>query len=221
MVDFTVAIPTYNGEKRLPEVLDRLRSQINTENLSWEVIVVDNNSSDQTVKVIREYQANWPKAYPLKYYFEAEQGSAFARQRAIKEAKSELIGFLDDDNIPDVSWVAAAYAFGQAHPNAGAYGSQIHGEFEVEPPSNFRRIVGFLAVTERGAKPLLYKPQNKVLPPSAGLVVRKQVWCDNAPSHPVFKGRVGESHGKDIAASEPGEDLEILLHIHRNDATAR
>jgi hypothetical protein len=43
------------------------------------------------------------------------------------------VGFLDDDNIPAPNWVAAAYAFAQEHPAAGAYGSRIHGDFEVTP----------------------------------------------------------------------------------------
>ena len=67
-VDFTVAIPTYNGEKRLPEVLERLRNscqhalrQAQRQPYRWEVIVVDNNSTDNTAKVVRSYQANWPK----------------------------------------------------------------------------------------------------------------------------------------------------------------
>ncbi|MEM6400967.1 MAG: glycosyltransferase, partial [Cyanobacteria bacterium P01_D01_bin.116] len=39
-INFTVAIPTYNGASRLPEVLQRLQNQLHTENISWEIIVV-------------------------------------------------------------------------------------------------------------------------------------------------------------------------------------
>lgn len=204
-VDFTVAIPTYNGESRLPEVLERLRSQLHTEHLGWEVIVVDNNSTDNTAKVVQEYQANWSGQHLLRYAFEPQQGAAFARQRAIEEASSDLIGFLDDDNLPASDWVAAAYAFGQEHPDAGAYGSQIHGVFEVTPPQNFHRIAPFLAITERGPNPLQYKPNKKLLPPSAGLVVRKQAWLD-IPTQMVLRGRVS---GNMLT----GEDLEMLSHI--------
>ncbi len=211
--EFTVAIPTYNGEHRLPELLERLRSQVNTDHFRWEILLVDNNSTDQTADVIRTFQADWPDRYPIRYVFEGRQGSAYARQRAVQEAESELIGFLDDDNIPAQDWVAAAYAFAHTHPRAGAYASQIHGDFEVEPPQNFRRIAGFLAITERGPQPLLYDPGKKLLPPSAGLVVRKSVWSRYAPQTFTLKGRVGESQGQAIAVSEPGEDLELLLHI--------
>lgn len=54
-VDFTVAIRTYNAEKRLPEVLDRLLVQIKTEGLGWEVLIVDHNSTDRTAADVAEY----------------------------------------------------------------------------------------------------------------------------------------------------------------------
>ncbi len=215
-VDFTVAIPTYNGEKRLPEVLERLQNscknalrQAKTQPYSWEVIVVDNNSTDNTAKVVHSYQANWPKQYPLKYCFEPKQGAAYARNRAFKEAKGSLVGFLDDDNLPTADWITAAWLFAQEHPAAGAYGSQIHGDFEVTPPKNFERIAPFLAITERGSQPLRYKPSKKILPPSAGLVVRKQAWLNSCPSHLVLTGRT-------CGSMLTGEDLEMISHIQAN-----
>jgi glycosyltransferase involved in cell wall biosynthesis len=207
MVDFTVAIPTYNGELRLPEVLECLRSQINTEHFSWEIIVVDNNSRDQTAQVVQQYQTEFP--HPIQYCLELQQGAAFARKHAIQKAKSDLIGFLDDDNLPEPNWVAAAYAFAQSHPQAGAYGSQIHGSFEVEPPPQFDRLLPFLAITERGSLPLCYEPSKKLLPPSAGLVLRKQVWLAYVPTHVILSGRVEGS-------MLTGEDLEMLSYIQRS-----
>jgi len=205
-IDFTIAIPTYNGETRLPEVLERLRNQLNTEHFSWEIIVVDNNSTDNTAAVVKTYQASWQNPYPLKYCFEAQQGVAYARQRAIEEARGSLIGFLDDDNYPSATWVQAAYTFGQQHPKAGAYGSQVHGDFEVEPPENFEKIASFLAITERGTQAHQYKPSMKMLPPGAGLVVRKQAWCQTVPKRLVLNHKGREA----LLASE---DLEAVLHI--------
>lgn len=208
MVDLTVTIPTYNGANRLPKVLERLRSQINTENFSWEIIIVDNNSKDNTEQVVREYQENWPEAYPLKYVFEAEQGSAFARNRAVEEARGSLLGFLDDDNLPESDWVAAAYEFGKEHPKVGAYGSQIRGRFEVEPPKNFRRIAGFLAITEHGTVAHRYEARRKMLPPGAGLVVRTEIWRNHVPKRLVLNNK-----GKQAGLAS--EDLEALLYIQK------
>jgi len=65
-LDFTVAIPTYNGESRLPELLERLKNQLHTENLSWEIIVVDNNSTDNTAKIVQAYQKKLAMSLPFK-----------------------------------------------------------------------------------------------------------------------------------------------------------
>lgn len=208
MVDFTVAIPTYNGATRLPKVLERLRSQIQTEQFSWEILVVDNNSNDRTAEVIQEVQKNWPQTYPLRYIFEAEPGAAFARNRAVEAARGNLIGFLDDDNLPDADWVAAAYEFGQTHPRAGAYGSQIHGKFEGELPKDFKKIAVYLAIIERGSTASRYESQQKILPPAAGLVVRKQAWCDNVPKR-LFLNHTSRDAG--LAS----EDLEAVLYIQK------
>lgn len=207
-IDFTIAIPTYNGESRLPELLDRLRNQINTDHFTWEIIVVDNNSKDNTTKVVQNFQAFWQHPYQLKYSFEPQQGAAYARKRAVAEAKGKLIGFLDDDNYPQPNWVAKAYHFAQKYPQAGAIASQIHPNWEVEPPTNFKRIAPFLAITERGNLPLLYEPSKKMLPPSAGLVVRKQAWLESMPEKPILTGRVS---GNTLT----GEDTEMLSYIQK------
>ncbi|WP_254567707.1 hormogonium polysaccharide biosynthesis glycosyltransferase HpsE [Oscillatoria sp. HE19RPO] len=207
-IAFTIAIPTYNGGTRLPQLLDCLRSQIRTEQFTWEIVVIDNNSQDNTAEVIRQYQTDWPSAYPLHYYFEPQQGLAFARQRAIDEAQGIWVGFLDDDNLPAPDWVAEAYNFAQSYPKAGAFGGQIHGRFETPPPENFHRIQSFLAIRERGSKPHLYQPQHLSLPPGAGLVVRKQAWCENVPRRLQLIGRV---NGSTLA----GEDFETLLYLHQ------
>ncbi|NEO99699.1 MAG: glycosyltransferase family 2 protein [Symploca sp. SIO2E9] len=205
-VDFSVVIPTYNGASHLPELLEQLRSQVCPENLSWEVIVVDNNSTDDTAQVVRDYQAKWLSDSPLKYVLEKQQGAAFARQRGIEEARGKLVGCLDDDNLPTPNWVAAACAFAQAHPQAGAYGSQIHGKFEVKPPEYIKSIGTYLAIIERGSKPRLYEPEKKMLPPGAGLVLRKQAWEQEVPKS-LFLNHQGRGAG--LAS----EDLEVVLHI--------
>lgn len=208
MTQLTVAIPTYNGADRLPEVLDRLRRQAETESIHWEVLVVDNNSSDGTVAVVQQFQKNWPPDVSLRWVVETQQGAAFARKRAISESQSDLVGFLDDDNIPELAWVAEAVRFSQEYPKAGAYGSQIHARFEVDPPPNFNRIKPYFAITELGESPRLYHANNNLLPPSAGLVVRRDVWQKFVPEHCLLNGRVDGS-------MLTGEDLEALSHIQR------
>lgn len=209
VLDLTVAIPTYNGEPRLAMVLDRLRSQTQLDAIRWEIIVCDNGSTDGTADLVRRYQKDWPSEFPLHYRFAAEQGAAFARQYAVESAAGKLIAFLDDDNLPASDWVVQAYRFAQSHPQAGAFGSQIHGQFETELPPELQEIRCFLAVIERGQQPHLYEPAKKILPPAAGLVVQKEAWMSSVPPR-LFLNNKGKEAG--LAS----EDLEAILHIQKS-----
>lgn len=207
-MNFTVAICCFNSEKRLPEVLECLELQHVERSLEWEVIVVDNNSTDETKNIIHWYQNKWTTTLGLRYCFEFQQGLAFARQRAIEEARSPLVGFLDDDNLPQNNWVQEAYYFAQKYPRAGAYGSQIDALFESIPPTGFEKISYFLAITPKQDQPFCYKFERKMLPPGAGLVVRRQVWLDYVPKKLFLSGRVGQS-------TLASEDLEALIYLQR------
>ena len=210
MIDLTVAICTYNGETRLPHVLDRLLSQTQTDRFSWEVIIIDNNSCDRTAQIVQQYQQIWPEAYPIRYYFEAQQGLAFARRLAIKRARGGLVGFLDDDNLPSANWAATAYSFGQLHPKAGAYGSQIQAEYEVKPPENFEQIACFLGAIDRGQEPFRYDLLKRWLfPAGAGLAIRKQAWLESVAENPILTGVAGTS------LSAKGEDIETLSYLRK------
>ncbi|MBD2665437.1 glycosyl transferase, family 2 [Richelia sinica FACHB-800] len=204
-LDITVAIPTYNGEKRLPQVLDHLLNQTGIEHFKWEIIVIDNNSSDNTSNIVSVYQEKNQEQPIISYYVEHQQGVGFARLRAVREAKGNLVAFLDDDNLPDPNWLFAAYEFGLKYPTAGAWGGQIHANFEVNPPENFAKIQAFLAIREHGNKPYIFDADNLRLPPGAALVVRKQVWCEHVPKQPTLSG-----------ALPGGDDYEALLHIHKS-----
>jgi len=210
MLDLTVVICTYNGASRLANVLDRLLAQEKTENLTWEIIVVDNNSTDTTADIIREYQDRSSEIVPLKSCFEPRQGLAYARRLAIREAEGELIGFLDDDNYPTSNWVAAACRFGKEHPEAGGYGGRIFGKYDEQPPKNFERIAGFLAVSDRGLKAFRYDLLDRWLfPAGAGMVVRRRAWLECVPNCPKLSGVSGQS------LSNKGEDIETLSYLRK------
>ncbi|MEL6603461.1 MAG: hormogonium polysaccharide biosynthesis glycosyltransferase HpsE [Cyanobacteria bacterium J06614_10] len=209
-LDITVAIPTFNGAARLPQLLGQLKRQTHTESIQWEIIVCDNGSTDDTAAVVEQFQSTWPiPSVPLHYCFAAEQGAAFARQHAVESARGKLIAFLDDDNIPASDWVAQAHTFAKTHPKAGAFGSQIHGKFESELPAELENIKCFLAIIERGEQAHRYEPANKILPPAAGLIVRREAWLKAVPKR-LFLNNKGKSAG--LAS----EDLEAILHIQKS-----
>lgn len=210
-VDFTVAIRTYNGAKRLPEVLDRLQQQIGTENLVWEVLVVDNNSQDETAAVVAAYAHQWRSDSQLRYVFEPRQGMSYARECGIWNAASDLIGFLDDDNLPEDDWVAQAYYFGQTHPQVGAYGSNVFPKFDETPPADFEQIKIYLAITDRGPAPYCYpRTYPRLVPIGAGCVIRKQAWVECVPEKRRLRGRADQKRKVSAGASE---DMEVMFNI--------
>ncbi|MEO0538212.1 MAG: hormogonium polysaccharide biosynthesis glycosyltransferase HpsE [Cyanobacteria bacterium P01_A01_bin.123] len=207
MADFIVVICTYNGEQRLPAVIERLQSQAGTTDFTWQVVVIDNNSQDGTAAVVQRYQRQWPDF--IRYEFEPRQGLAYARRRAMEVIDSAWVGFLDDDTFPDCHWVQAAYDFAREHPQVGAFGSRIRGQFEVTPPPNFQRIAACLAIIDRGDRPFQYAPTRGVLPAGAGMVIRADVWRQYVPEVPVLSGVCGTS------LATKGEDVESLSYIRK------
>jgi len=208
MFDFTVVIPTYNGADKLPQLLSKLRSQTNTDHFTWSILIVDNNSSDDTAAVVQRHQAAWNQPWPLEYTFESQQGAAFARQKGIRLAQSEIIGCIDDDNLPEPSWVANAYGFAQDHPGAGAFGGRVQGSIQGEIPENFSEIESVLALRNRGDKPEQYRPDVLDLPPAAAVVIRKSAWMAHVPAHPLLGGR-GQG------SMMQGDDYEPLLYMYK------
>ncbi|MEM0981635.1 MAG: hormogonium polysaccharide biosynthesis glycosyltransferase HpsE [Cyanobacteria bacterium P01_H01_bin.58] len=208
LLDITVAIPTYNGASRLPQVLERLKAQTSAADIRWEILVVDNNSQDNTAEAVQQHQTQWPSAIPLRYCFESRQGAAFARQLAIREAQGALVGFLDDDNLPEPNWVAEAVAFSRQYPKAGAFSGRIYGAYETEPPEGFEKIKAFLAIRDHGPQVMSFAPLDLRLPPAASLIVRKQAWLESVPKEPTLTGKLP---GLFIQ----GDDYEPMIYLHK------
>lgn len=210
MIDFTVAIRTYNGETRLPALLDSLKVQKNLEAIRWEVVIVDNNSQDQTAQVIQSYERDWPEGFPLRYFFEPRQGAAIARKRALEESQGEWVGFLDDDNIPASDWVYTAYQFGQTHAKVGAYGGRIHADFEIPPPKNFHRIALYLAIVDHGDAAFCYdRHPQRLLPPGASIVIKRSAWLESVPKTLRLLGPTAQN------LKSKGEDIELFSYLQQ------
>lgn len=98
---FSVIIPTYNRAGDLQGTLGSLAGL--TPNGDWELIVVDNNSSDDTREVVTEAA----KAFPveLRYIFEPEQGRSAALNAGIRDARGEIIAVTDDDVRIETDWL--------------------------------------------------------------------------------------------------------------------
>ena len=210
-MDISVAICTYNGASRIPEVLDHLKAQVGMTERTWEVLVIDNNSKDETAKVVKQYQGAWIDGVPLRYIFEGQQGKSNAIKKAIEEARGDWVAFLDDDNLPDPQWVTNAVAFAENHPRAGAFGGQVHGLFDVEPPKTFGLVKSLFAINER-VETYCYNTGGRLEfgAPGAGLVVRRRAWLEAVPPSGLQrKGPTGDHRGT------LGEEFELQWRLHQ------
>src|ERR1700722_8506374 len=87
----SVVIPTYNRAATVPRAIESVLAQTVTD---LEVIVVDDGSSDDTGKVLREMFGD-----RIRYYSQANQGASVARNKGVEEARGEWIAFLDSDDL--------------------------------------------------------------------------------------------------------------------------
>ena len=99
----TTILCTYNRCQSLARALDSLAVSILPETIDWEVLVVDNNSSDQTEAVVRDFRRRYPGRF--RYLFERQQGKSYALNAGIREACGDILAFVDDDVTVESMWL--------------------------------------------------------------------------------------------------------------------
>lgn len=99
----TVILCTYNRSARLRTALTSVAGLVLPESVEWEVLVVDNNSSDETRAVIEEFSKTYPGRF--RYLFEAKPGKSNALNAGIREATGDILAFTDDDVTFDSMWL--------------------------------------------------------------------------------------------------------------------
>ena len=122
MIDISVILCTYNGRRRLRPTLEHLALQ--KTNLQWELILVDNASTDGTAEYV---QSQWDELHPsapLRIITERQPGLAYARTAGVKACRSKYIIFCDDDNWLREDYLQTAYELMEQMPNVGVLGGQ-------------------------------------------------------------------------------------------------
>lgn len=100
-IRLSIVIPTKNREKMLTMLLDSIISQ-NVNQETYEVLVIDNGSTDSTKEVSLKYQKNIKN---LRYFYDARPGLHVGRNKGVLESRGEVIGYLDDDTILFPNWI--------------------------------------------------------------------------------------------------------------------
>ena len=167
------------------------------EDLSWEIIIVDNNSQDNTRDVVEDFRIN--SGLNVVYAFEGKQGLSYARNSGIKEAKGEIIVFTDDDVIVDKHWLVNMIgAFEET--DAVCVGGKILPIWEKSPPKWLKKeLYGYLALQDLGDKHVR--------------MAEPEIWGANfAVKSSVFQkyGYFNTAIGRTPAKLYGGEDTEFI-----------
>jgi glycosyltransferase involved in cell wall biosynthesis len=202
-LDCSVVIATYNRAHLLIDTLRSLCAQEVPRTLGWEIVVVDNNSSDATKEMVRRFGET--SSVPVRYEFEPRLGQSFARNSGIAAAKGAVILFTDDDILPDPDWVSTTL---RALTTAGldGAGGRVLPRWEAEVPrwlSGHPDLLPWLAVIEEDKPCMLAYP---LLP------TRRIVGASMAFRRGVFEecGRFDTGLGHRGCRLYGGEEVEFI-----------
>lgn len=174
-IAITVAICTYNRAASLRETLAGVAA-LDDPGVAWELLVVDNNSTDGTPEVVEAFAARGG----ARGVFERRQGLSRARNRALAECRGDLVAFVDDDVSVDAGWLRAYAGAAGRHAEAGYFGGPIRPAWPSGRPGWLRdeampQIGGLVGHYDRGDEEHAYAP-GEMHPFGANFAVRRAVW---------------------------------------------
>jgi len=204
-LDATVLIATYNRARFLDRTLDSIRALEVAAGRRWEVLVVDNNSSDDTRAVVERQARDFP--VPLLYRFEPRQGRSNALNAGIGASRAAIVAMTDDDVRVDPEWLEAACAAIGHRTSPIAYaGGPVRPMWESPPPSwlDLTRgdLWGTIAIQDHGSAPFIYEEARKV-PLGANLAVRREMFDTVG----TFRADLGRTSGRLLLGQEVPELL--------------
>jgi GT2 family glycosyltransferase len=118
----TVLVATHNRSANLRNCLASLMSMEGIDG-PWEILVVDNNSTDDTAAIVREFESTGQVT--VRYLFEPRRGKSAALNTGISRARGALIAFTDDDCLASTSWLRSIVAEFQRDPELAVLGGRV------------------------------------------------------------------------------------------------
>jgi glycosyltransferase involved in cell wall biosynthesis len=201
-MDITVILCTYNRSQMLEQALASVAKQELLEATSWEVLVVDNNSTDAT----RDVAEQFCRAYPgrFRYLFEPRPGKSHALNTGIREARGGILAFMDDDVTVSPAWLANLTCSLRDGTSAGAGGRILPGW--SGPPPEWLSLADRLALGPLVAFDLGSESGALREPPSGtNMAFRKEMFV----KHGGFRTDLGPRPGCEIR----GEDTEFASRL--------
>jgi glycosyltransferase involved in cell wall biosynthesis len=208
----SVIICTYNREKYLPITLEKFTKQTSSYD-QFEILIIDNNSNDNTSKLSKEFISNNPEI-DCKYILELKQGLSYARNIGIQESKNEILSFIDDDAFVRPEFISNTILNFQINENLAAIGGKIIPVYESYKPKWMSKyLLPLVAALNLGNKAVPFKG-NK-FPIGANMAFIKSIF----EKYGIFDVQLGRK-GYELEGGEEKEffsrlkkEKEIILYI--------
>ena len=201
-MDVSVILCTYNRDVELSRALDSIAALHCPSTLEWEVVVVDNNSRDRTRAVVEKFADRYGDRF--RYVFEGQQGKSYALNTGIREARGEVVAFMDDDVTVDPDWLCNV-TLPLMSGNWAGVGGRVFPERDVMFPNWLKRdspfVVGPLVMFDLGPE----AGSLKEAPFGANMAFRKTVF----QKHGGFRTDLGPCPGSELR----GEDSEFVRRL--------
>ena len=208
----SVIICTYNRDKYIYNVLKSLALGT-LEHSAYEIILVDNNCTDNTRKEVDHFCNVFPQV-SLRYFVETNQGLSHARNRGIKESKGDILVYVDDDATVNPEYLKTYADWFESHPETDAAGGPIIPHYETGSEPKWmtyfikRLLTGYLYFGDK-AKPF---PGNNY--PGGGNAAYRSRVFEKVGLYNVELGRNGDSLGggeeKDIFDKMKREGMQFV-----------
>ena len=199
----SVIICCHNGASRLPETIRHIARQRVPPYIPWELVIIDNGSTDASPVVARqEWQKHRVDTY-LKVVAEPRLGLSYARSRGFQEARYEYMILCDDDNWLDDNYIETVYRIMSGNKDIGALGGTGKLVFEIDPPS---QELSFIFAAGPQAPESGKVPDNKLY--GAGCAIRYSAYHKMLGSG--FKSLLTDRRGVELSS---GGDYELCLAL--------
>src|SRR5579862_7434013 len=133
----SVILCTHNRAASLQNTLEALGRMAAPADLQWEILVVDNNSDDNTRQIVDAFTRS--SEVDVRYFWEPRPGKCLALNTGINHARGEILGFLDDDILPEKDWLAVIRREFSADPSLGLITGRVELFDPTDLPMTIRR----------------------------------------------------------------------------------
>jgi GT2 family glycosyltransferase len=203
----SIVVCSHNGAARLVDTLGRIAAlDPPPAGLPWEVIVIDNDSKDETAEVARRFGAE-QSPVPFALIHEPTLGLSFARRAGLDAARYEWVSFVDDDNWVAQDWLTAISIVMHTHPETGACGGWVKAVWEREPPPWLKHLKHHFAIGKQAHDAGDVCDTVGYLW-GAGLTVRKTAW-----HAALARGFVPLATGRRGQELRAGDDEELCYAL--------